>query len=195
MIRRSSCQGDIQSSSVARCSIDRGRQTGRRDRRATGQPVQGEQRDQRTVAEIAEARLDEEGAESRTTTTSTTVARASMPSSLLVPSTVRTSRGGPLHVQQVDAVVVAPAGEDPQISRVTPTGRVGVAGDGRCDDDSFGDGHRVVVADDLSGVDSGGFGVGDGGLLERPRLPRRRDRAADVRGEPRPCVRVTRRTS
>jgi hypothetical protein len=72
-----------------------------------------------------------------------------------------------LDVQQVDAVVVAPGGEDPQIRRVAATGRVGVAGDERRDSDSFGDDHRVVVADDLSGVDGGGFGgVGHGGLLE-----------------------------
>ena len=58
-------------------------------------------------------------------------------------------------------------GEDPKVGRVAATGWVGVAGDERRDGDSFGDDHRVVVADDLDGVNSGGFGgVGHGGLLE-----------------------------
>ena len=61
-----------------------------------------------------------------------------------------------LHVEQVDAVVVAPAGEDPQIGGVAATGGVGVAGEERCDGDAFGDDQRVVVADDLGCVDGGG---------------------------------------
>ena len=68
--------------------------------------------------------------------------------------------------QQVDAMVVAPTGEDPQICRIAASCGVGVAGDERRDGDSFGDDHRIVVPDDLDGVDSGGFGVGHGGFLE-----------------------------
>ena len=72
-----------------------------------------------------------------------------------------------LDVQQVDAVVMAPAVEDPQIRRVTPPCRVGVASDERRNGDTFGDHHRVVIADTSSSEDSGGgFGVGHGGLLE-----------------------------
>jgi hypothetical protein len=71
-----------------------------------------------------------------------------------------------LDVQQVDAVVMAPRGEDPKVGRVAATGGVGVASDERRNGDSFGDDHWVVVADDLSSVDSGVRGVGHGGLLE-----------------------------
>jgi hypothetical protein len=73
---------------------------------------------------------------------------------------------GPLDTQQVDAVVVAPAGEDTQIRRVAAPGRIGVPGDERRDSNPLGDDHRIVVADDLDGVNNGGFsGVGHGGLL------------------------------
>jgi len=72
---------------------------------------------------------------------------------------------GSFDVQQVDAVVVAPGGEDPQIRGVAAPGG---ASDERRNGDALGDDHRVVVAHDLSSVDSGGFGVGHGGLLGDP---------------------------
>ena len=40
---------------------------------------------------------------------------------------------GAFHVEEVQFVVVAPAGEDPQIGGVADTGAAGVAGEERCD--------------------------------------------------------------
>jgi len=71
-----------------------------------------------------------------------------------------------LQVQQVGAVVVAPAGEDPKIGRIAASCGIGVTGDERGDGDAFGDDHRVVVTDDFGRVDGGVVCVGHAGLLE-----------------------------
>ena len=75
---------------------------------------------------------------------------------------------GSLDVEWVEVVVVAPAGEDPQIGGVAGSGTARVAGEKCGDRDPLGNNERIVVDDDLSRGSVGVVGSGHGGLLGDP---------------------------